>query len=95
MAAVPKELLRGGSLSGTMGMSLRSGGKMKNLTWDSKTVKAVVENSKGVHLKLNLPYTSLMVNGVDKINKMKVDETNDRYYLIDTDDVVEMSFTLQ
>lgn len=94
MAAVPEDLLCGGTLSGTVGVSLRSGGKMKSLAWDERSVCAVVEGCKGVHLKLNMPYSSLMVNGEDKTNEIKVDETGDKYYIIGTDETSEVSFSL-
>lgn len=95
MPAVPAELLAGGALSGTVGVSLRSGGKMEKLSWNDKTVYATISACENVRLKLNIPYTALKINGIDKTNSMIVDKTGDSYYLIDTNERTEISFVLK
>ena len=94
LPAVGNNLNCGGSLSGTRGVSLRSGGVLNLLEWDYTKVTAKITNSKGVKLKLTKLYDTLFVNGVDKTEEIQTDETGDKYYLIDTDETVNIQFIL-
>ena len=94
LPALTDESRSGGALGGTVGVSLRCGGKLKALRWSGESVTAVIEGGRGVKLKLTPMFDALTVNGIDVTDKIKVDETGDRYYLIETDDEVTARFDL-
>ncbi|MGN1098251.1 MAG: hypothetical protein ACI4SS_05080, partial [Clostridia bacterium] len=94
LPALPGEIKSGGALGGAEGVSLRSGGKLSSLCWSGESVKAVIKGSEGVKLKLAPAFDSLSINGIDATDKIQVDETGDRYYLIDTDEEIRAEFSL-
>lgn len=94
LPAVPDELRLGGSLEGSMGMSLRCGGKLKSLSWDGKNVTAVIKGCEDVNLKLTQSFENLMINGKDVTKEIQTDDTGDRYYEIKTNDEITAEFSL-